>query len=81
MKRYTRKELREELEVRGYSERTIEIYTYHMVNLAEYFNRPPHTLLPEHIHEYQMHLVHGKNASWAHFNQSVCAMRFFLTMS
>ena len=31
--RYTRKELREELEVRGYSERTIEIYTHHMVNL------------------------------------------------
>lgn len=80
MKQYTRKDLREELEIRGYSENTINIYTYHMVNLAEYFNRPPHTLLPEHIREYQVYMVQEKQVSWAFFNQSVCAMRFFLTM-
>jgi hypothetical protein len=80
MKQYTRKDLREALEVRGYSERTIEIYTYHMVQLAAYFNRPPHTLGPEHIHQYQVHLVKEKKVSWTLFNQSVCAMRFFLPM-
>ena len=80
MRKYTRKELREELEIRGYSERTVSIYTHHMVNLAEYFNRPPHTLKPEHIHEYQVYLVQEKQVSWTFFNQSVCAMRFFLTM-
>lgn len=81
MRKYTRKELREELEVRGYSERTIIIYTHHMVKLAEYFNRPPHTLQLEHIHEYQVYLAHKKRVSWTLFNQSVCAMRFFLSMS
>ncbi len=80
MKKYARNELREELEIRGYSERTIQIYTHHMVKLAEYFNKPPHTLQPEHIHKYQVHLVHEKKVSWTLFNQSVCAMRFFSFM-
>lgn len=80
MRKYTRKELREELQIRGYSERTIEIYTYHMVNLATYFNQPPHTLRPEHIHDYQVYMVQEKQVSYTFFNQSVCAMRFFLTM-
>ena len=80
MEKYTGSDLREALEIRGYSERTIEIYTHHMVKLAEYFNRMPGTLQPEHIHQYQVYLVHEKKVSWTLFNQSVCAMRFFLPM-
>lgn len=81
MSKYTRKEMREELEIRGYSERTISIYTYHVSNLAEYFNRPPHTLKAEHVHQYQVYLVQEKQVSWTFFNQAVCAMRFFLSTS
>ena len=80
MRKYTRNEMREELEIRGYSERTILIYTSHMLKFAEYFNKPPHTLQPEHIHEYQVYMVQQRQVSWTVFNQSVCAMRFFLTM-
>jgi integrase/recombinase XerD len=81
MKHYTRKEMREVMEVRGFSEKTIAIYISHISNLADYFNRAPHTLQPEHIHEYQVFLVQQKQVSWSFFNQAVCAMRFFLTMS
>jgi integrase/recombinase XerD len=80
MSKYTRKEMREELEIRGYSERTISIYTHHMISLAEYFNKAPHTLTAEHIHAYQVYLVQEKQVSWTSFNQAVCAMRFFLSM-
>jgi integrase/recombinase XerD len=80
MAKYTRKEMREVMEVRGYSERTISIYTYHMANLAEYFNKAPHTIKAEDIHAYQVYLVQEKQVSWTFFNQAVCAMRFFLTM-
>ncbi len=31
---------------------------------------------PEHIREYQIHLVHTKHTSWGIFNQTVCALRF-----
>lgn len=80
MKQYTRKETRAVMEVRGYSPRTIEAYIYHLINLAGYFNKAPHTLTPEHIHKYQVYLVNEKQVSYAFFNQSVCAMKFFLTM-
>lgn len=80
MKKYTRKEMRSIMEVRGYSPRTIEAYIYHLINLAGYFNKAPHTLTPEHIHKYQVFLVNEKQVSYSFFNQSVCAMKFFLTM-
>lgn len=80
MKKYTRKEMREVMEIRGYSERTISSYISTISNLAGYFNKLPHTLQPEHIHAYQVFLVQEKKASWSSFNQAVCAMRFFLTM-
>ena len=50
MKQYTRKQMREIMEVRGFSENTISIYINHMKNLAEYFNKPPHKIAPEQIH-------------------------------
>ncbi|MBI9060335.1 MAG: phage integrase N-terminal SAM-like domain-containing protein [Labilibaculum sp.] len=80
MKKYTHVEMKEMMEVRGYSPNTVDIYISHVRNLAAYFNRPPHTLTPEHIHKYQVFLVQEKQVSWSTFNQSVCSMRFFLTM-
>lgn len=80
MKQYTRHEMREVMEIRGFSEVTISTYINHISNLADYFNKPPHKLQPEHIHEYQVFLVQQKQVSWSFFNQAVCAMRFFLTM-
>ena len=44
MPKYTRKEMREVMEIRGFSERTISIYISHIGNLAAYFNKPPHKL-------------------------------------
>ena len=81
MEQYTRKRMREIMEIRGFSQNTINIYITHVRNLAEYFNKPPHTLSPEAIHKYQVFLVQEKQVSWSCFNQAVCAMRFFLTMS
>lgn len=80
MKRYTRDEMKAIMEVRGYSLNTIEHYIGHIRNLAGYFNKPPHTLTPEHIHKYQIYLVQEKQISWSFFNQAVCSMRFFLIM-
>lgn len=80
MKQYSSQHMKEVMEVRGYSPRTIESYIANVKNLAAYFNKPPHTLSPEHIHKYQVFLVHEKQFSWSSFNNAVCAIRFFLTM-
>ena len=80
MNKFTRKETREIMEVRGFSQNTIKIYINHLKNFAAYFNKPPHLLTPDHIHAYQVFLVREKQVSWSFFNQSVCALRFFLIM-
>ncbi len=80
MKKYTRCEMKSIMEVKGYSANTIKHYLVNISNLAAYFNKPPHTLSPEHIHKYQVYLVQEKQISWSYFNQAVCSMRFFLTM-
>ena len=94
MKQYTRKEMRDIMEVRGFSQNTIKIYIDHLKNFAAYFNKAPHRLEPEHIHAYQVYLVQEKQVclvrsfascsawrpTWSFFNQAVCALRFFLAM-
>ena len=77
MKKYTRCEMKAIMEVKGYSPNTIKHYIDHISNLAAYFNQPPHTLSPEHIHKYQVFLVQEKQISWSFFNQAVCSIRFF----
>jgi site-specific recombinase XerD len=48
-----------------------------IANFAQHFRAAPDRLGPEHIREYQLFLVQRKKASWAVFNQAVCALRFF----
>jgi site-specific recombinase XerD len=45
-------------------------------SFAKYFGRSPEMLNGEHVREYQHYLVEGRKASWAVFNQTVCALRF-----
>jgi site-specific recombinase XerD len=65
----------EDLRLRNYAERTVEIYTRHVASFARHFGRSPDQLGAEQIRAYQSHLV-GKKCSWSTFNQAVCALRF-----
>jgi site-specific recombinase XerD len=44
---------------------------------AKYFGRSPEEMGEGEIREYQRYLVEEKKSSWAFFNQTVCALRFF----
>jgi integrase/recombinase XerD len=72
-----RRRMFEELRLRNYSPNTIEVYLRCIANFAHYFRVSPDRLGPEHIREYQLFLVERKKVSWALFNQTVCALRFF----
>ena len=80
MKKYTRVEMREMMEVRVFSPKTVEIYINQVRNLAEYIGKPPHKVTPEGILQFQVFLVHEKQVCWSTFNQAVCGMRFFLIL-
>ena len=72
-----RTRLIEDLRIRNYSEKTVDIYVRCVAAFAKYFGRSPEVLNHEHVREYQRYLVEEKKSSWAFFNQTVCALRFF----
>ena len=72
-----RQRMIEDLTIRNYSPRTIDIYVERVAKFAQYFGQSPDQLGPAHIREFQVFLVQRKKASWTQYNQSVCALRFF----
>jgi len=71
----------EDLRIRNYSERTVEIYVRCVSEFAKHFGQSPEAVGQGEIREYQRFLVEEKKASWAFFNQTVCALRFLYTKS
>jgi len=72
-----RQRMIDDLRIRNYSPRTIEIYTRCVARFAQHFGTSPTRLGLEHIREYQIFLVDTRHTSWTLFNQTVCALRFF----
>ena len=71
-----RRRMMADLQIRNRSPRTIQCYTWHVQQFAQFFGRSPERLGPEHVREFQVYLVQQKKASWASFNQCVCALKF-----
>ena len=68
----------QDMHIRGYSPRTRKLYHDRMRDFFQWTNKTPMAITPEDIRAYQVHLTEGKNVSWCAFNQSVCAIRFFM---
>jgi site-specific recombinase XerD len=73
--------MEQDLRLRRYSPRTIENYLLRVKQFVGYFMRPPTELGLEHIREYQVYLTERLGASWEVFNQTVCALRFFYSVT
>ncbi len=71
-----RQRMIDDLRIRNYSPRTVDVYTRQVASFAKHFGKSPERLGVEHIREYQTFLVETKSASWTRFNQTVCALRF-----
>ncbi len=76
-----RQRMTDDLRIRNYSPRTIDTYVRGVASFARHFGKSPDLLGPEHIRDYQKFLVETKKASWSLFNQAVCALRFFYSVS
>jgi len=71
-----RQRLVDDLRLRNYSPRTIEIYMAHLARFAKHFGKSPDLLGADEMRAFQLHLIEA-NVSWSLFNQAVCALRFF----
>jgi site-specific recombinase XerD len=70
-----RQRFTQDLQLRNYAPRTVSVYVAAVARFARHFNRSPELLGPEHVRQYQLHLL-AQKASWSRFNQAVCALRF-----
>jgi len=75
-----RQRLIHDLQLRNYAPRTISCYVAAVARFAQHFRRSPELLDSEHIRLYQLHLLEQR-ASWCRFNQAVCALRFFYSVT
>lgn len=73
----TRQRYIEDLQLRNRSPKTIEVYVYHVRELARHFKQSPERLGDDQIHRYLLYLLHDKRVSWSAYNQAVAALRFF----
>jgi len=71
-----RQRMVDDMGIRNYSPATQYIYVNAVAKYALHFGRSPAQLGPEHIRDYQVHLVQDKHVSWGVFNIAVCALRF-----
>ena len=72
-----RRRMIDDLEIRNYSPRTVETYVRCVSRFAQHFGQSPKLLGSEQIRRYLIFLVRQNGVSWAVFNQTVCALRFF----
>ena len=72
-----RQKMLDDLQLRNYSDRTIKAYLRCVSQFSQHFGKSPDQLGPAEIREYQLYLIKQKQCSWAVFNQTVCALRFF----
>jgi len=67
----------EELQRRNYAQSTVEAYTSALRDFAKYFNKPPDQLGPEHIRQFQLHLLRDQKLAANTVKQRMAAMQFF----
>ena len=72
-----RKVMLEELQRRNYSAETIRGYIGAVERFARYFGKPPDQLGPDHIRQYQAHLLQERKLAVGTVVEQVAALRFF----
>lgn len=75
-----RQRFTQDLQLRNYAPRTVSVYVAAVARFALHFRRSPESLDAEHVRAYQLHLL-AQKASWSRFNQAVCALRFFYSVT
>ena len=69
--------MRKAMVIRNYAEKTTSTYVAVLKKYLVHLEKPIDTVTLEDIHDWQYYLVHIERVSWSHFNQMVCALRFY----
>ncbi len=72
-----RRQLIQDLTIRGYSPHTIRNYVFYVYDLARYYRLPPQDLSEAQIQSFLFYLATERKVSWSTLNVAVSALRFF----
>jgi site-specific recombinase XerD len=72
-----RRRMTEDMVLRNFAPLTIRAYIRCVARFARYFRTSPDQLGPEHVRTFLVHLAHERKLSLSHYNQTLCALRFF----
>jgi len=70
----------DDMMIRNLSPATQQSYLYAVAKFSRHFGRSPDRLDLEEVRAYQLHLI-AQQRSWSHINQTVCALRFFYSVT
>lgn len=68
--------MKRELNIRGYSPKTVKAYLLHVTGFVRYFDKSPTELDRSHIYQYLLHLTNERGVSVAYRDQAVSALKF-----
>lgn len=72
-----RRRMIEDLQLRGYSERTVEAYVHPVVQLAKFYALSPDQLTEEQVRRYLLHLSVERKVARSTHTLALCGIKFF----
>jgi integrase/recombinase XerD len=69
----------EQMQLKGYSQRTIHAYLQCIIQLSSFYNKPPDALTDEEIRKYYHYQIVDKRLSKPWLNQSISALKLLYT--
>ncbi len=72
-----RKRMIEELQLRGYADRTVEAYVHAVSQLAQHYGRSPDRITEEEVREYLLYLTNTKKVARATHTIALCGLKCF----
>jgi integrase/recombinase XerD len=70
-----RQRMIEDMTLRNYADKTIEIYVERVATFAKHFGKSPERLDADDVRTYLLFLIQEKHASWSYYGQAICALR------
>lgn len=71
-----RQRMIEDLQLRGYSERTVEAYVHAAAQLARFYGKSPDRITEEEIRQYLLHLTNVKKVARGTHTIALCGLKF-----
>lgn len=72
-----RQRMIQDLQLRGYSERTVEAYVHPVAQLARFYHQPPNQLTEEQVRHYLVHLSTVQKVARSTHTLALCGIKFF----